>query len=197
MAKRKPSGTGKIYQLKVTLAGIRPPIWRRLQVPADTRLDHLHLMVQAGMGWHNCHLHAFKIDDIDYGEPDPNWGDLEIEDETSVRLDEAAREEGMQFLYTYDFGDGWEHIIRVEKILAPDPDVKYPVCRAGKRACPPEDCGGIWGYEEFLEAIRDPDHEEHERMLEWIGGSFDPDAFDLAETNASLKNYKKFDIRNL
>ena len=189
MARSKRSTKGLVYQLKVTLAEIRPPIWRRIQVPGSTLLPRLHLMLQAAMGWTNCHLHQFTIDGVDYGTPDPDF-ELEIENEARVRLDKAIPATGVRFTYLYDFGDGWSHKILVEKIVPPDPEVSYPACLAGARACPPEDCGGVWGYGDFLEAIGDADHEDHEQLLEWVGGSFDPETFDLNGVNGRLKNYK-------
>lgn len=192
MVRPKRPTKSSIYQLKITLADIRPPIWRRIQVPGDTPLPRLHLMLQAAMGWHNCHLHQYTIDGVEYGIPDPDFG-VEMENEARVRLDRVIPAAGVRFTYMYDFGDGWNHKILVEKIVPPDPDVGYPVCLAGARACPPEDCGGAWGYGGFLEAIGDPSHEEHEQLLEWVGGSFDPEAFDLGGVDGRLKNYKLID----
>lgn len=142
------------------------------------------------MGWSNCHLHQFTIAGIEYTQPDLDFDEGDIEDETDVRLDKVVRRAKAHFKYVYDFGDCWEHDIVVEGIMPPAPGSQYPACIAGARACPPEDCGGMWGYGEFLEAITDPDHEEHEQMLEWIDGSFDPEAFDLDSVNGDLKNFK-------
>jgi hypothetical protein len=192
VARSKPSTKSPIYQLKVTLADIRPPIWRRIQVPGNTPLPLLHLMLQAAMGWCNCHLHAFTINEVDYGAADPEF-DSGMENETRIRLDKVIPAAKMRFSYTYDFGDGWNHKILVEKILPPNPGVQYPVCLAGARACPPEDCGGPWGYGDFLRAINDPNHEEHKQLLEWVGGSFDPEAFDLDGVDGRLKNFKLID----
>lgn len=188
MARSKPATKSPIYQLKITLANTRPPIWRRIQVPGNTVLPHLHLMFQAAMGWCNGHLHQFTIDGVEYGMPDPDFG-VEMENEARVRLDKVIPAAGMRFSYMYDFGDGWNHKILVEKIVPPDPGVQYPVCLAGARACPPEDCGGPWGYGDLLEAIADPKHERHGERLEWIGGKFDPEAFDLVHVNRAFKNY--------
>ncbi|HEX2171161.1 MAG TPA: plasmid pRiA4b ORF-3 family protein [Dehalococcoidia bacterium] len=175
-----------IYQLKVTLKGFRPPIWRRLQVRGDTRLSNLHTIIQCAMGWQDYHLHEFKVGKQHYWVPDPDdWH--EVLDERKALLGQVAPAEKVRFAYEYDFGDSWEHEILVEKILPPETGAQYPRCVTGKRACPPEDVGGVWGYAEFLEAIGDPDHEEHERLLEWAGGSFDSDAFDLDEVNTRLR----------
>jgi len=137
------------------------------------------------MGWTNSHLHQFIVGQTYFGEPYPDYG-FEMHDERDVRLNQIA-DEGARFVYEYDFGDSWEHILLVEKVLEPEPGQQYPVCIKGKRACPPEDVGGVWGYYGFLEAIQDPDHPEHEDYLEWIGEDFDPEAFDLDAVNAALR----------
>lgn len=173
-----------IYQLKITLKHIRPQIWRRIQIPADIKLGRLHDVLQATMGWENCHLHQFVSGDNRYGIPDPEFPG-NTRNETPVRLDKIANS-GDTFIYEYDFGDSWLHEIKIEKVLTPEKNQRYPVCLAGKRACPPEDCGGFPGYQHLLEALSDPGHEEHEDMLDWIGEDFDPEAFDLVETNKSL-----------
>ena len=174
-----------IYQLKISLRDIRPPIWRRVQVQSSITLSQLHLIIQAAMGWYNCHLHSFSIQGIDYGKFDPEYG-LDMEDENKAKLNQVVTQEKSKFSYTYDFGDGWEHSILVEKILPKEPKVSYPLCIKAKRACPPEDCGGAWGYIEFLEAIQNPQHPEHESFQEWIGGNFDSEACDLQEINQRL-----------
>ena len=179
-----PSKT-TVYQLKVTLRDIKPPIWRRLQVESSITLSQLHLIIQAAMGWYNCHLHSFTIGGIEYGKPEPNYG-LELRDENKAKLGSLIKQEKAKFFYTYDFGDSWEHLILVEKILPKEPNITYPICIKAKRACPPEDCGGPWGYMEFLEAIQNPNHPEHESFLEWLGGSFDSEFYDLNEINQRL-----------
>jgi len=179
----------QIYQLKITLKESRPPIWRRFQVRSDVTLAKLHRIIQEVMGWFDGHLHQFIVGRIYYGVPDPD--DLsETRDERKVRLDQILSVPGRKIVYEYDFGDGWEHEIVLEKILSPDPKTRYPRCLDGARACPPEDCGGIYGYADFLEAIRNPEHEEHEEMLEWIGGEFDQEEFDLEAVNQSLKSIR-------
>ncbi len=183
-----------IYRLKITLCGIRPPIWRRVEVPADVRLDHLHLMFQAAMGWENSHLHSFSIGGRDFGMIHDDF-DTALENEAKFRLQQLIPNEQAKFEYVYDFGDNWEHDVVVEKIGPLEPGVKYPRCIDGARACPPEDVGSIWGYENFLQALRDPKHEEHEHFVEWIGGKFDAEAFDVAKTDARLKKFKSFDAR--
>lgn len=173
-----------IYQLKITLKGIRPPIWRRIQICNDNTLGDLHYAIQGSMGWSDSHLHCFEIVGTEYGsvlDEDPN-----VKDETRFKLSKLIPIEKFKFNYLYDFGDSWQHEILLEKILEPDPKIKYPICIKAKRACPPDDCGGVWGYAEFLEAIQDPKNPEHEELLEWVGGFFDPEAVDLDEINAHL-----------
>lgn len=138
------------------------------------------------MGWTDSHLHQFIVGNTYYGVPDPDW-DLEIKSERGKKLEQIVANPKDRFVYEYDFGDSWEHELLVEQILSPAPHGQYPVCLAEKRASPPEDVGGIWGYAEFLEAIKDPKHPEHQGMLTWVGGSFDPEACDLAAINQQLK----------
>ncbi len=187
MPAKPPPSQSTIYQIKVTLNGIRPPIWRRIQVRDDITLVRLHTILQIVMGWEDYHLHAFRIGNMEYGQPDP---DLGIRSDRAVKLKQFVSGEKFKFRYEYDFGDSWEHVLEVEKVLPPEPGVHYPRCLTGKRACPPEDVGGIWSYPDFLEAIRDPEHPEHDEMLEWIGGSFDPEAFDLEDVNDQLAQIK-------
>jgi hypothetical protein len=156
-----------IVQMKIKLLGVsKPPVWRRLQLHADTRLDRLHETVQAAFGWENYHMHCFSSDGEVFGVPDPELG---FTDEREVRLGELVGGVGDRLHYTYDFGDGWEHEIIVEEVLDPDPELCYPTLVASKGACPPEDCGGAWGYAELKEILADPDHEQHHEMLEWLG----------------------------
>jgi len=187
-AKQKAPST--VYRLKITLRGIKPPIWRRIEVPGDVPLDDFHLMIQAAMGWTNSHLHGFDIGGENYSIPDPEFGADDILDETKFRLRRLVPEEKAKLTYTYDWGDCWEHLILVEKITPPEPGVKYPRCVAGARACPPEDVGGVWGYAEFLEVIGDPKHERHEELAEWAGDAFDSERFEVAEANEKLRNWK-------
>jgi hypothetical protein len=175
-----------VYQIKVTLKGSRPPIWRRIQGISDTTLAQLHRILQCVMGWEDAHLYQFVVSGIMYGDP-RLLGELDAEDARTVPLATLGLREKVKFLYEYDFGDSREHELLVEKILSRDEGKRYPVCLTGKRACPPEDCGGIWGYASFLEAIRDPEHPEHDEMLEWVGGEFDPDILDLDEVNRELQ----------
>jgi len=179
----------QVYQLKVTLDNVKPPVWRRLVVAENTDLFSLHEIIQAAMGWQNYHLHMFTIAGQIYGDPqDDEYGDLDTKNETRYRLNKLGLTEKAKFKYEYDFGDGWQHTILVEKILPAEKGVHYPLCLTGKRACPPEDVGGIWGYANFLEALTNPKHDEHTEYLEWIGGAFDPEAFDLDNVNQGLRS---------
>ena len=174
-------------QMKVTLDGIRPPIWRRLVVASDATLAHLHIVLQVAMGWDNCHLHCFRIDGVRYG-PEGNGGgfDLDDVDESTVLVAEVFSTSG-RGVYEYDFGDSWEHHLVVEKTDVPVVLKGVATCTAGKRAGPPEDCGGIWGYANLLDALGDPRHEDHEELLEWLGEEFDPEDFDPKTVAAVLE----------
>lgn len=186
-----------IYQIKVTLIDSKPPIWRRVLVEDTTTLSKLHTILQTVMGWDDYHLHMFTINGQIYGNPDDDeYGDMGTKNETRFKLNQLVGREGFKFRYEYDFGDSWLHDLLVEKILPADPSTgsggkRYPVCVAGKRACPPEDSGGVWGYEEILEAAANRKHPEHDRYLEWIGENFDPEHFDLNEVNEVLRHPRR------
>ncbi|MFN0149587.1 MAG: plasmid pRiA4b ORF-3 family protein [bacterium] len=175
-----------VYILKVTLADLSPPIWRKLRVRGDTPLSGLHRILQAAMPWSDSHLHQFRVGNTYYGSPDDEFArDTLSERATTLReIAPAARD---RFVYEYDFGDGWQHEIVVEEILPPDPTVRFTECVGGARACPPEDCGGVPGYPRLVEVMRNPAHPERGEMLEWIGGAFDPEAFDLNGINRALR----------
>ena len=185
---RRPA---QIYQIKVTLTDLQPPIWRRIQVRSDTTLAELHRNLQCTLGWTDTHLHQFIIRGERYSVPDEDSpGVRQTRDERNYTLSELVAGASAPFAYTYDFGDNWEHILEIEKTLPPDKRVRYPVCVAGTYACPPEDVGGIPGYENFLQALADANHPEHDEYLEWIGGDFDPEKFDLVEVNHILRSVK-------
>lgn len=187
MALRKQGNDPCVYQVKVTLTGSEPTIWRRMHISSDTSLQKLHEILQVVMGWTNSHLHQFIIGGKYFSEPDPEY-DPEVENEKLIRLSQVVSGVNERSVYEYDFGDNWEHELLIEKILPVAEGTRYPVCIAGQRACPPEDCGGIQGYARFLEAIQKPNHPEHDEMLEWVGGSFDPQAFDLDEVNRKIEH---------
>ncbi|MFI6263992.1 plasmid pRiA4b ORF-3 family protein [Micromonospora sp. NPDC051006] len=177
----------QIFQLRISLAGVRPPVWRRVLVPAGYTLDRLHRVIQHAMGWRDCHLHSFEIDGLQYGEPDPD-GELALHDELDVRLD-AVLGKGSRFQYTYDFGDWWEHDLVVEDAVTADPEERYPTCLDGERAGPPEDVGGAPGYQGLLVALADPGHPEHRSMRDWAGAGFDPGAFDAGRAGTLLRRF--------
>ncbi|MDD5723159.1 MAG: plasmid pRiA4b ORF-3 family protein [Syntrophales bacterium] len=177
-----------VYQFKITLKGIRPPVWRRIQVPEYYTFWDLHVAIQDAMGWLDYHLHLFRIIKPSTGmKEEIGVPDKDFEFETRTLSGRKRKIADYFFMdnpkadYQYDFGDDWEHTITLEKIVAREEEVEYPVCIAGKNSCPPEDCGGTWGYQNFLEIIKNPDDEEYEEMLEWVGGEFDPEGFDIKD----------------
>jgi Plasmid pRiA4b ORF-3-like protein len=204
MAKRKTTGAAddaqeraarprthkpatNLYQIKITLKDLRPAVWRRVLVP-DCSLARLHEIIQAAMGWDNDHLYEFEVEGVRYTDPE-FMDDLETEDASRSRLSRIVPKEKMKLIYTYDFGDDWRHEVLVEKILPPEEGKGHPVCVAGKRACPPENVGGPWGYVDLIEAFRDPKHERHEEFMEWLS-DFDPEAFDLDAVNKDLSRLR-------
>jgi Plasmid pRiA4b ORF-3-like protein len=183
-----PAPGDPVFRIKITLTEVAdPPVWRRLLVPAAIRLDRLHQVIQAAMGWENYHLHDFSDGRVRYGPPDL---ELRLKDEREATLGDLIPRTRGRARYTYDFGDDWTHELVVEERLAAEPGKAYPVCEAGKGACPPEDCGGPWGYEHLREVLADPTSDEHEDMLQWLGldkgTDFDPHRFDLNDVNRAL-----------
>jgi hypothetical protein len=182
------TASDEILQLKISLVGVsKPPVWRRVLVPATMRLDRLHDVIQVAMGWGNYHLHAFEAGGVDYGPPDP---ELDHVDERRTATGDVLHEPGDRMRYVYDFGDHWQHDVILEEVLAAEPGTRYPVCLTGKGRCPPEDCGGVWGYADLRETLADPTHEEHADMVEWLGlesaAEFDSHAFDADDVNLVL-----------
>lgn len=171
-----------IYKLKVTLRYIRPPIWRRVEVPGDFSLFNLHRTLQAAMGWTDSHLHQFMHRGVYYGVPDREF-DMPVISERRTHLADLLEHPKDHLIYEYDFGDSWEHDVVLEGIIEATPRVRYPRVTGGKRACPPEDVGGFPGYAEFLVVMADATHEEHDSTLEWVGGQFDPEHFDVIAAN--------------
>lgn len=213
-----------VFQLRITLRDSKPPIWRRVAVPADITLGQLHEVIQIAMGWTDSHLHQFMLQDKSLINRDPQviarlseegryddifaatrgirvfvsktdpFGDeldMEGEDEDAVTLADVCPKVKSKLTYEYDFGDGWEHIVEVQKIVEPKSGEAYPRCLAGRKACPPEDCGGVFGYYRMLEVAADPEHEEHDDIVEWLGEDFDPEAFDIDEVNEMLREWRE------
>lgn len=175
-----------IYQFKITLQYIKPAIWRRIQVPGSYSFWDLHCAIQDSMGWDDSHLHEFVIfnpkSGIEnrIGLPCDGWEDLDLLTGWETKISSYFSLENKKAIYTYDFGDGWSHQVVLEKILPIDPQLQYPHCSAGKRACPPEDCGGVPGYECLLQAMSDPRHPEYKNYIEWLGCKFDSEKFNSA-----------------
>jgi hypothetical protein len=183
--------TSEVYQFRIELLEAPRPIWRRIRVQ-DGKLDQLHEHIQTAMGWTNSHLHHFRINGMPYGDPllmGENFGDMSYRDSTRTLLSDILPRDGKPFRmeYEYDFGDGWQHEILFEQRPTAEPRERYPRCLEGEGACPPEDVGGVWGYSDFLQAIADPDHEEHDELLKWAGGKFDPDAFSPVAATRRMK----------
>ncbi|WP_293371686.1 plasmid pRiA4b ORF-3 family protein [Nevskia sp.] len=180
-----------LCEVKITLRDTEPEPWRRVRISAGITLDRLHAVLQRAMGWTDSHLHEFEIRGKRYGMVlnDPIDDDPPA-DERKVRLIDVVGPK-MRFIYRYDFGDGWEHEVKIERVLEPSPELKTPVCLAGEFACPPEDCGGVPGYEDLIAVLAGQDCEEKDEMLTWIGGPFDPLAFDIDAANKRLARLKR------
>ncbi len=174
-------GVSSVYRLKITLRGVKPPVWRRIDVRADTTLPQLHRAFQAALGWEDAHLHAFVVDRTRYGT-----GEAASTSERGVRLDQVVGAPKRGFTYEYDFGDGWVHDVVVESIGRAVPEASYPRYLAGRGACPPEDVGGPAGYDAFLAALADPHHPDHAELVAWSGGAFDPKRVDVARIEAAF-----------
>lgn len=186
-----------MYQVKVTLLESEPPIWRRLRIPSDITLKRLHQVLQVAMGWTESHLHMFTAGGVLYAKPSPDW-DMKVRDTARVRLRDVAKSEGEAFIYEYDLGDSWRHQVLLEEVLFDKSAAGVAVCLEGELACPLEDSGGVRGYYDTLEILRDAQHEEYEGTREWVDGMaatsgrkiFDPDVFDLDDVNAALKRIR-------
>ncbi len=178
------------YLLKITLLGIEPAIWRQFIVPADTTLDRLHEIIQPIMGWHDGHMHGFRIGDR-YCMPDGFCDNGELPESKQV-LSVIAPKKGSKFFYTYDFGDSWEHEIVVENTNYSNPDWPYPVCCIdGRMACPPDDCGGVPGYFDLCEAMKYKNHPNHDELVDWLGYLYIPYFWDMEEVNTAFKIKRK------
>jgi hypothetical protein len=175
----------QVFQLQITLVDSKPKIWRKILVKPDTLLVDLHRIIQTTMGWTNSHLHVFKDGLYEYA---PKEFEVEgTKNSSTIKLNKILKNEKQIILYKYDFGDGWKHEIKLEKIFEEDEKNQVPRCIDGKRNCPPEDCGGIWGYEDLLNIISDKKHEDYKDTMTWLGEKFDPEYFNLTETNKLLK----------
>jgi hypothetical protein len=180
-----------IARLKITHDEVKPVVLRRVEVPLTLRLDRLHLTIQAAMGWTNSHLYEIRAGDVGWSTlyPEADWPD-DFLDARKARLGDVLEDVGTKTLkYLYDFGDGWEHTIKIERLIAPEPGILYPRLIEAKGRCPPEDIGGPWGYAELLEALADPSHERHRELKEWVADDFNPHVLDvdwLAEDVAAL-----------
>jgi len=183
--------SSSIARLKITLDDVEPTVMRRIEVPLEIRLDRLHLTLQAALGWTNSHLYELHARDVGWGVPDPHWPDGPL-DASKARLIDVLEDTGAKTLkYLYDFGDGWEHTIKIERIEDAVPDLLYPRLLDAKGQCPPEDVGGPPGYEFFLAALADPEHEQHAEMLEWVQGNFDPHQVDFAVRQSAVDELAK------
>ena len=175
----------QIYQIQISLKGFTPKIWRRVLINSDITLVDFHKIIQTTMGWSNSHLHQFEKGREYYAPKD-----FELEDaidSKKIKLTSLLKTEKDKIKYEYDFGDGWEHDIVLEKILPFDKTINLPSCIKGNGNCPPEDCGGVWGYADLLKIISNPKNKEYNEMIEWLGEGFDPDYFDIEEINEMLK----------
>lgn len=180
-APAKPQPAATVYQFRITLLDVHPPIWRRIEVQ-DCFLDELHGHIQDAMGWADSHMYLFDIDGLSYGravEYDSDGGhEVVSASQTLLRTVVPESRPGFSFRYTYDLGDGWEHLIVLEGARAARPKAKCPICLDGRRACPPENCGGTPGYEHLLCVLHDPEHDDYDELLAWTGEHFDPEDFD-------------------
>jgi len=176
----------RIARLRITLNDTEPPIWRTVEVPLTSSLKGLHEVIQAAMPFEDYHLFDFRVRERRYAIPAPEFDGPEARDAKSTKLGLILERGATEFLYTYDFGDNWQHTVTVEEVTQVDPAVAYPRFVAGQRRAPPEDVGGTWGFEEFVEAMTKPRHPEKKAMLEWYGGPFDPEALDLEAIETAM-----------
>lgn len=179
-----------VFQLRIELQEVEPTVWRSIRVPGWITLAKLHQILQIVMGWTDTHLHEFDIRGARYGVPDPDFNDPPVTSEKRVTLTDVLTPAVRAFTYSYDFGDDWQHTVRIETRGTVGPGERPLLCLSGANACPPEDVGGPYGYVEFLAAIHDPQHSEHQEYLQWCGGAFDPAGFDLLAVNKRLRRLK-------
>ncbi|MCA9095957.1 MAG: hypothetical protein KDA68_20900 [Planctomycetaceae bacterium] len=192
LRKTAPRTGTVVFQFKITLREVSPPVWRRIQI-TDCTLAELHEYIQAAFGWEDSHLHDFTIEGERFGQIPLDYAEYEEDliDETRVLVSRCVPKSGRKtrWMYTYDYGDNWQHEVVFEGFPPFDPEQQYPVCLEGARACPPEDCGGPWGYPDYLAAITDPTHEQHEDLLAWRG-PFDPEAFDARQATLEMRKLR-------
>lgn len=186
--------TSEIYQIQISLKYSKPKIWRRILIYSNTKLSDFHEILQICTGWRNCHLHQFIKDEIYYTKKmNDDFDEEYIVDYKNMKIKDLLKAENDKIIYEYDFGDSWEHNIILEKILSYDNNIKYPICIKGKRNFPPEDCGGIYGYEGLLDILKNPDNEEYKNMVEWLDNldyvNFDSEYFNKNEINKILKKF--------
>jgi len=191
---KQPGIPVEVYVVKVTLLGTRPPVWRRILVPRDITLQHLHRTLQTVMGWTNSHLHQFVVQRQTFSDPRSRVG-TKVANENRNRLGELIWTVGASLLYEYDFGDGWQHKLLLQEVLTGDESFQQ-ICVAGKQCCPPEDCGGPRGFAELLNALRDANHPGHEEVCEWLG-DYVPESFSADEINRRLRRRKKLTRQKL
>ena len=181
----------KVYQIQILLLGIKPKIWRRILIQSDMLLSDFHKVIQTSMGWTNSHLHQFIKNKIHYSEripEDTSWDETGNVDYLNMKLSDLLEKEEEMVLYEYDFGDGWTHDLILEKILFGDNELEFPVCLGGEMNCPPEDCGGIGGYSNILEILKNPKDKEYESYIVWLGGKFNPSYFNIRKVNKLLRS---------
>jgi hypothetical protein len=191
---KQPGILVEAYVVKVTLLGTHPPVWRRILVPCDITLLHLHRILQTVMGWTNSHLHQFVVQRHRISDPRSRVG-TKVANENRTRLGELIWAVGASLLYEYDFGDGWQHELLLEEVLTGDESLQQ-ICVAGKQCCPPEDCGGPQGFAELLNALRDANHPDHEEVCEWLG-DYAPESFSADDVNRRLRRRKKLTRQKL
>jgi len=181
-------GGPSVHTLRIELLYVEPTVWRRFVVPSETKLPKFNRMLEAVMGWEGYHLHMVEIADLRIGQPDED--DDDVIDERRITVKQLLPRVGSPVRWAYDFGDNWQHDVVVEAIEEPSPDARYPICTGGERACPPEDCGGVGGYEDLREVLADPAHDEYEHLREWAGAGFDADAFDQIAVTKRLRQVR-------
>jgi hypothetical protein len=180
----------KIYQFKIELKGIEPKIWRSVQLNDNTQLLDLHYAIQIAMGWYDSHLYQFEKQGMIYGDPEA-LEDGNVQDDSIAEIVDMFKAEKDTINYAYDFSDNWEHVVTLEKIIDAKEPLEHMICVGGKRNCPPEDCGGVPGYLDMLEVLKNPESDEYKELIEWIGGAFDPEFFELSIINESFKEIEE------